>query len=47
MTEQYVTENERVDGMREEFLRTEELFLLEFLKSFDRRTNREWADLGY
>jgi len=34
------------DILKEKFLRADELFLLEFLKGFDRRTNKEWNDLG-
>ncbi|MEK6945548.1 MAG: hypothetical protein AABW63_02030 [Nanoarchaeota archaeon] len=39
-------EPEEVRLLREEFLSQEELFLLKFMNSFDRKAHKEWAEKG-
>ncbi|MEK6918334.1 MAG: hypothetical protein AABW51_05290 [Nanoarchaeota archaeon] len=41
-----IIEPEEVQLLREELLNQEELFLLKFMNSFNRRTHREWEEMG-
>ena len=39
-------EPEEVQLLRQEFLSQDELFLLKFMNSFNRKNNMEWAEKG-
>lgn len=41
-----IIEPEELHLLREDFLKPDELFLLEFMNSFNRKANKEWSQKG-
>ena len=46
MNLQQVTERRPVEHLRTEMLDADELFLLQYIQSFNRRSAKEWSDRG-